>query len=193
MKINRLSPDIYEIENFVTEDQLEQVLRFSKNLPEEAWFDESLEGMMWQGKQYMGAKPHVFDIIDKNAKNLFTSLEYNFSVALQRYKHGHNITAHRDYWRYELPEHIRYGICIYYNDDYKGGELHYPELNIVHKPKAGSLVMHGGNILHTSLPVEGDVVRYFSTSFVKATKEKPITLNQELFKGIEEHDGSEYN
>lgn len=192
MKINRISPDLYEIENFITDDQLQQVLAFARNLPEEAWFDEELEGMMWQGKQYQGAKPHVFDIIDENVKNLFATLYDNFSVSLQRYKEGHSITPHRDYWIYELPYHIRYGICIYYNDDYEGGELHYPELNITHKPKPGSLVMHGGNILHTSLPVKGDVIRYFSTTFIRGTKENPITLNQELFKGVEEHDGSEY-
>jgi hypothetical protein len=52
--------------------------------------------------------------------------------------------------------------------------------------------MHGGNITHESLPVTSDDLRYFSTAFVRGSKESPVVLNKQLFSEIEEHDGSRY-
>ena len=52
--------------------------------------------------------------------------------------------------------------------------------------------MHGGNILHKNLPVLDDMPRYFSTTFVRGSKDNPVLLNKELFSEIEEHDGSTY-
>jgi len=100
--------------------------------------------------------------------------------------------VHKDYWNKEIDYYIRYGIVIYYNDDYLGGEIHYPSLEISHKPKARSLVMHGGNIPHGTKKVTSDDYRYFSTSFVRGTVDKPVILNQELFGDVEQSDGSNY-
>jgi hypothetical protein len=195
MKINRISPDIYEIEDFVSVDEQKEILDFCKNLEEDQWWlsfsDEYKEGFFY-GKQYNGEKPLIFKEIDKRVNQIFESLLYFGSVALQRYKKGEQIQVHKDYWLYELDYHIRYGICIYFNDDYEGGELYYPELGITHKPKARSLVMHGGNITHESLPVTSDDLRYFSTAFVRGSKDSPVVLNKQLFSEIEEHDGSRY-
>lgn len=195
MKINRLSPDIYEIEDFVTIEQQEKILKFTSELEEEQWWlsvnDDYKKGFFY-GKQYNGEKPEVFKEIDNQVQGLFDSLLHVGSVALQRYRKGAMIKEHRDYWLKDEPHHIRYGICIYYNDEYQGGELEYSELGIVHKPKARSLVMHGGNILHKNLPVLDNMPRYFSTCFVKGSKENPVLLNKELFSEIEEHDGSTY-
>jgi hypothetical protein len=195
MKINKISPDIYEIEDFVSIDEQKEILDFCKNLEEDQWWlsfsDEYKEGFFY-GKQYNGEKPLVFKEIDKRVDSLFESILYFGSVALQRYKKGEQIQVHKDYWLYDLDYHIRYGICIYFNDDYEGGELSYPELGITHKPKARSLVMHGGNITHESLPVTSDDLRYFSTAFVRGSTESPVVLNKELFSEIEEHDGSRY-
>ena len=195
MKINRLSPDIYEVEDFVTIEQQKEILKFVSGLDEEQWWlsvNDDYKNGFFYGKQYNGEKPEVFREIDDQVNNLFESLLYVGSVALQRYRQGATIQEHRDYWLYDEPYHIRYGICIYYNDEYQGGELEYSELGIVHKPKARSLVMHGGNILHKSLPVTDDLPRYFSTCFVRGSKESPVLLNKELFSEIEEHDGSTY-
>ena len=192
MKINRLSPDIYEIEDFVTIEQQEEILKFASGLDEKQWWLDDNKENFFYGKQYNGEKPKVFKEIDDQVNNLFDSLLYVGYVALQRYRQGAAIQEHRDYWLYDEPYHIRYGVCIYYNDEYAGGELEYSELGIVHKPKARSLVMHGGNILHKNLPVTDDLPRYFSTTFVRGSKDSPVLLNKELFSEIEEHDGSTY-
>jgi hypothetical protein len=102
------------------------------------------------------------------------------------------MSQHRDYWLKDLDQYVRYGIVIYYNDDYQGGEIEYPEVGIIHKPKARSLVMHGGNILHGPRQVIGSKVRYFSTTFVKEANTGTVVLNPELFSDVELHDGSSY-
>ena len=195
MKINRISPDLYEIEDFVTVEQQQKILEFSTSLEENEWWQvlsEKHKEEFFYGKQYHGDRPEVFNEIDESVKNLFSTLLYVGHVALQRYKINEAMQDHRDYWLYDEDYHIRYGIAIYYNDDYEGGEINYPELNIVHKPKARSLLMHGGNILHGTLPVTSNHTRFFSTAFVKGSANSPAILNPELFADVELHDGSIY-
>ena len=192
MKVNLLSPDIYEIENFVTVEQQQKVLEYCKTLEESAWWHKEQEGTFFYGKQKLGELPEFFSEINKSVDNIFSGSAHFGSVALQRSLDQEPMQAHRDYWIKDLDYYIRYGIVIYYNDDYLGGEIEYPELGIIHKPKARSLVLHGGNILHGPRQVRGDVVRYFSTAFVRGSVENPIVLNPELFGDVEQHDGSNY-
>jgi len=195
LKINRLSPDIYEIEDFVTLEQQKEILDFCNSLEEDQWWialSEEDKGEFFYGKQYRGEKPQVFEDIDNNIKNLYASSEYIPGAALQRCLDHEPMQQHRDYWIKDLDYYIRYGIVIYYNDEYEGGEIEYPELGIVYKPKARSLVMHGGNILHGPKKVIGDKIRYFSTDFIRGTLENPVVLNPELFADVELHDGSNY-
>lgn len=195
LKINRLSPDIYEIEDFVSVEQQKQVLDFCNSLKEEQWWtalSEESKVEFFYGKQYHGERPSVFSEIDQNIADLYVSSEYIPDAALQRCLDHEPMQQHRDYWLKHLPEHIRYGIVIYYNDDYEGGEIEYPELNIVYKPKARSLIMHGGNILHGPKKVIGDKVRYFSTAFIRGSVANPVVLNPALFADVELHDGSNY-
>lgn len=195
MKINKISKDIYEIEDFVTKDQRREVLDFINSLQEEDWWMENEnadKNSFWYGKQYHGPQPQVFDDIFQAVKGLYDSNYYISGMSVQRVAKQPKMQEHRDYWIYDNPNYVRYGVVIYYNDDYEGGEISYPELGIVHKPKAGSLIMHGGNILHGPLDVTSDSYRYFSTTFVHGNNEIPVILNQELFKDIHEEDGSKY-
>jgi hypothetical protein len=192
MKVNRLSPDIYEIEDFVTVDQQTRILEYCQSLDESDWWHEEQVGTFFYGKQKLGQLPEIFDDVNQNVKNLFSNLLYVGDIALQRHNNGESMGPHRDYWLKDLDYYIRYGIVIYYNDDYLGGEIEYPELGIVPKQTSRSLVLHGGNILHGPKKVNSDVVRYFSTAFVRGFVENPIILNPELFGDVEQHDGSNY-
>lgn len=62
-----------------------------------------------------------------------------------------------------------FGIVLYLNDNYEGGEIHYPELDITYKPKAGDLVVHYAGLSHGVLPVSGGT-RYIFTSFVRGSE-----------------------
>jgi hypothetical protein len=187
-KINKLHDDVYEIQNFLTEQELLDVYSIIQNTPEEAWFDvktKELDGAtnFWFGKNLFFKEKTVFDFINKKMNNLLESYSYYpQSMHLQRYKKGDFIKHHADQWMPDLPYYIGYGFCLYYNEDYQGGELDYPELGVKIKPKANSLYIHGGHVVHGSLPVLDDSTRYFSTVFVRGTKESPTILKKELFK-----------
>lgn len=187
MKINKLYDDVYEINDFLTDDQMAEVNYIIKNTPEKDWFNEQdrIEQNVsdfWFGKSLYFKGYTIFDSIRDSLENLMESYSYfPGSTHLQRYMKGDFIKHHADQWIPDLPYYIGYGFCLYYNDDYLGGELDYPEINIRVKPKANSLYIHGGHIVHGSLPVLDNKIRYFSTVFIRGTKELPTKLNPELF------------
>ncbi len=197
MKINVLAPDVFEIEDFISVEEQEVVLNFLNNVEESEWFpidsndlrqhnlvEHGVDGSgnqisrlgFFYGKRYQNKLPEVVvENIYPRIKNLFHSYYLIEPPSLHRHLKGDNHKPHRDYdpLNQKTEYHIRYGIVIYFNDDYSGGALDYPELGIIHKPKARSLMMHAGNILHGTTEVENDVVRYFATAFIKGTKDKP--------------------
>jgi hypothetical protein len=66
-------------------------------------------------------------------------------------------------------ESISYGLVYYLNDDYVGGEIFYPELNLEIKPEANSLVIHPATLKYrhgVRDVVSGD--RYTTTMFAYA-------------------------
>lgn len=188
MKINKLYDDVYEINDFLTKDQMSDVLGIIKNTPEEQWFNQEDKiknniSDFWFGKSLYFKEINVFHSIQHLLENLMESYSYfPGSVHLQRYKKGDFIKHHADQWIPDLPYYIGYGFCLYYNDDYLGGELDYPEINIRVKPKANSLYIHGGHIVHGSLPVLDDRIRYFTTVFIHGTEQEPTRLKGNLFK-----------
>ena len=184
MQINKLSEDVYEIKNFLSDQEMKEVHNIIASAKEEDWNPEGMDpSEFWYGKNLQFDSPSILDGINQKMKNLLESFSYYPSnMLLQRYKIGDYIKEHRDQWIPDLPYYIGYGFCLYYNDDYEGGELEYPEIGLKIKPLANSLYIHGGNVLHGSTPVLNDKIRYFSTVFVRGTNEEPTRLKKELFK-----------
>jgi hypothetical protein len=195
MKINRISPDIYEIEDFVTLDQQQKILQYYSELDETEWwhFDrEEYKKSFFYGRQKLGKLPDVFSEIDKSISNLFSGMLIKYPITMQRHKDNKPMSVHKDYHTFDPQSYVRFGVVVYYNDDYVGGEIYYPSLGIFHKPKARSLVMHGGNIDHGTKPVIDGPNRYFSTTFIRGSVDKPVILNKDLFADVEQSDGSDY-
>jgi hypothetical protein len=188
MNINKLYDDVYEIENFLSDEELFAVYEIISNTKEDDWFDQQIKeeqnvSDFWFGKNLHFQEPTIFDTINDKLESLLESYSfYPSKISLQRYKKGDFIGYHSDQWINDLPYYIGYGFCLYFNDDYEGGELDYPDLKIKIKPKKNSLYIHGGHIVHGSLPVLNDKIRYFSTVFVRGTEENPTKLKGELFK-----------
>jgi Rps23 Pro-64 3,4-dihydroxylase Tpa1-like proline 4-hydroxylase len=187
VNILKLADDVYEVKNFLTDQENEEVYKIINSVTEEDWFDKELNHEnntlnFWYGKNLLFKDITIFDTINKKMRLLLQSYShYPSNIQLSRYKKGDFIKPHKDQLNPDLPYYIGYGFCLYYNDDYDGGELEYPELNLTIKPKAGSLYIHGGNVLHKSLPVLGDNIRYFSTVFVHGTTELPTKLRADIF------------
>jgi len=188
MNITKLHEDLYEINDFLTAEELSEVYKIINSLKEEDWFSEKTVkdkdfANFWDGKNIQFQTDTIFNAINDKMENLFESYsDYPEKVLLQRYKKGDFIKAHTDQWNPDLPYYVGYGLCLYYNDNYQGGELEYPELGLKVKPRENSLYIHGGHIMHGSTPVLSDEIRYFSTAFVRGTDEQPTKLKKEIFK-----------
>lgn len=48
----------------------------------------------------------------------------------------------------QMVQTIFWGMVIYPNDDYEGGEIEYPQYNFKYKPEARSMIMHEGYTRH---------------------------------------------
>ena len=57
------------------------------------------------------------------------------------------------------------GIVGYFNDNFEGGEIYYPDNDIIIKPKPGLVVMHESTIRHGVHPVKSGI-RYYYTEFL---------------------------
>ena len=111
--------------------------------------------------------------INANLKNLF-SPDYFFlpEYKVVRLKPGHNMKSHRDNrdgdHNLDVETKQEFTIqCAYtiYLSDFKGGEIHYPELGYTHVPRPGDIVIHSGRVLHEVLEViEG--IRYTITGWL---------------------------
>jgi hypothetical protein len=67
-----------------------------------------------------------------------------------------------------LGPKFKYGIVLYLNDNFEGGEVYYPNLNIEIKPIANALVMHPANQIHRHGVKEvSSGIRYYMTTFIK--------------------------
>lgn len=189
-KIEKLSDQVYEIQDFITEEELDQVMQFIDFAKDSDWYSEDMEYKFWQNKVFdanLISNNPMFVTFYYRIKDLFSSNINLTGINLQRYmindfldKHTDDHEGHRIH-----NQKVFYGGVLYYNDDYLGGELNYPDLDIVHKPKARSLVLHSGKILHRTLPVKSNSVRYISTVFAKHDLNENVFLNKNVFGEID--------
>lgn len=188
-KIVKLSDQVYEIQNFLTKEELDQVMQFAKSKNDLDWHGEDVQYDFWSDKvlnrRLVNEEP-LFSNIYERSYGLFTGKIEITGINLQRYMINDALGEHTDdHDGHRLNnEKVFYGIVIYYNDDYEGGELSYPKLGIVHKPIAGSLLLHSGEVLHGTLPVQDNIVRYISTMFVKHKLNEVVSLNKDIFGEI---------
>ena len=188
-KIAKLSDQVYEIQNFITKDELDQVMQFAESKDNLDWSEEGIQYDFWTDKVLNSSlvnKESIFSDIYKRVCNLFNGNLEVTGINLQRYMLNDALGEHTDdHEGHRLnEEQVFYGVVIYYNDDYKGGELRYPDLGITHKPIAGSLLLHAGEILHGTLPVQDNITRYISTMFAKHKLNEVVSLNKDVFGEI---------
>jgi Rps23 Pro-64 3,4-dihydroxylase Tpa1-like proline 4-hydroxylase len=75
---------------------------------------------------------------------------------------------------------IKMGVVYVINDNYTGGELHYPSLNLKIKPKANTLVIHSAGLPHEVLPVQSKGPRLVLTCFVHSDIEDRAIIKPEV-------------
>lgn len=69
---------------------------------------------------------------------------------IHRFLEGDGMSEHSDRGPVEHGNSdISHGFVLYLNDEYAGGEIYYPNLDVEIKAPAGSLVIHPSDVLHT--------------------------------------------
>jgi hypothetical protein len=106
----------------------------------------------------------------KNIETFFTNIEsIVYSRDLRRLKNSEFMWPHTDDGNPDDPRTIVFGIAIYLNDTFTGGELIYPDLGLSVTPRPGSMVIHSAHLKHQVFPVLGGA-RYSITTFVFGNK-----------------------
>jgi len=150
-----LHPQIFLIEDFLTETECDQYI----NLSQEKIFEEAKINVFGRQQMNKGVRNNdrlmIFD--EKMAEDLFKKaseflpqehdgyqiLNFNEMLRVYRYAPGQQFKMHRDgsYIRNEREKSF-YTFMIYLNDDFEGGETELENLFIVAPKKGTALIFH---------------------------------------------------
>lgn len=175
------SENIYIFEDFIDADDVRTVSSFSKTISEwandkeEDEFDENgvciYDASYWNNRQCSSQilkriGPDIYELIDKYIAKMADTIESKYGCKVSnrppciiRWFAGIEQRPHADK---QMPDGSpnpfpTYDInsLFYWNDDFEGGELYYPQHDIVVKPKPGLAVVHPGDVhyLHGVKPI----------------------------------------
>jgi hypothetical protein len=145
-----VTPDIFYVENFLSE---EEIFMLKNEAEEDNWVEQSKDLILtdqWSGKIKNIKNKELFSLI---RKRIFESIDDNKNLSvvkgetIRRYLPSINDSED---WAME-PHHDgqedpwQFGAIVYINDNYKGGEIVYPNINIEIKPKSGMAIVHRAN------------------------------------------------
>jgi hypothetical protein len=161
MKLIKHTEGVYEIEGFLDEKQ--RTIFLSEAKIDIDWDTQNMGNIIkvMDDELYFKLK-NVY----KNIETFFINIgSIMYSNHLRRFKNSEFMWPHTDFTPPNSLKKIVFGITIYLNDDFDGGELIYPDLGLSITPKAGSIVIHNANIKHQVFPVvRGE--RYSISTFV---------------------------
>jgi hypothetical protein len=177
---------IYEIENFITIEQQNKLLSIIENSSEQDWpglieNEFVKEDDQWGGKILFMSRDT--DGWIEQIESLVQSLFNNFTrinpiSAIQRYLPDTGMGQHVDDG---FDKKVKFGVVIYINDDYEGGEISYPTLEFKIKPKARSLIIHSASLPHLVEKVTGENTRYILSTFISG---EDVSIKTEVANGI---------
>lgn len=182
MIINKIFPGIIEIENFISEEELIYLQNLCSSITEEQWSEYSKDSVTWKDKIYFSKPVQIYlDKINERLKLLFQSYSKVWPLhTIHRVREDEILDYHSDNGAsHERTHHIVYGVVLYINDNFEGGELDYWGINLSYKPRAGALVIHYGGLRHGIKPVVNGT-RYMITSFIEGDESSPALFISEI-------------
>ena len=178
-----------EFSNFLSKEEVSDILSFAKNT--DLWGSPG-EGF-WDGRVInaynINQKSTALGIVLKNTKEKILKIAkeaysinediYADLLQLTRWFPGMEQPPHSDNMENtshsEFHKHREYGIVIYLNDDFKGGNTFYPQHNFYINPEPGKLAIHPASTdhMHGVTKIEGNI-RYTLTSFLTFDKARAM-------------------
>ena len=164
-KINLHSGGVYEIENFISDSTSNLLLSYVNLNGDEGWQDHG-PGTTESSDNLVQTLCEEGEKIENKILNLFSNVDRcNSMRKIRRLKAGEYIHSHVDLIPSENVFKIQYGIILYLNDDFDGGEIYYKDLDLTIKPKKNSILIHKSTIPHEVLLVKSGK-RYSMTTFI---------------------------
>jgi hypothetical protein len=163
--------EIIVIEDFLTEEECNLILSFPESLTKEEWDKEQYDSANEFANQVMHFVDPISGVIGNKIIDTILPLLPDDVIlktwnpnSVTRTLPGSFMAPHND-WHDDNG--CRYGIVIYINEDFGGGELYYPNKGIYMKPGKGLAVIHPASeeYLHGIKEVTSGV-RYAMTSFL---------------------------
>ena len=183
MIIKNPDPNISVIENFIDIDEAKMLVSLANNATDEEWskynHTERHENDEWEDRLLILKECAGFNNEkEKIVNELFIKIKKEINTILNRDTYvytGFNILyrsvigqlmkTHSDSG---LGPKFKYGVVLYLNDDYEGGEIFYPNIGLEFKPKAYSLVLHPAHEAYRHGVKEvSSGIRYSMTTFLR--------------------------
>ena len=183
MIVQNIDKNIILFKNFITQEESESLLTLASGAGTEEWakynYTERDEHNEWEDRILILNECSNFD---KNKRLLVDDIFYRIKTEVGNFlkKDIYEYTGFDSIYRsivgQEMKTHsdrglgvkFKYGLVLYLNDDYEGGEIFYPNAGIELKPQACSLVMHPAHegYRHGVKKVSAGT-RYSMTSFLR--------------------------
>jgi hypothetical protein len=183
MIIENPDPNIFVIKDFISSAEAKMLVSLAVNATQEEWskynYTERHKNDEWEDRMLIldhcagfddTTNRIVSDTFDKIKKEIGKILnkdiyEYTGFKTIYRSSIGQEMKTHNDQG---LGVRYKYGVVLYLNDDYEGGEIFYPHLGIEFKPEAYSLVLHPAHEAYRhGVKAVSSGTRYSMTSFLK--------------------------
>ncbi len=183
MIITNPDPNIFVIKNFIKKEEANLLIDLAKNATIDEWSNynhiEKSAGNEWEDRILIIDKCVGFDDnTNKIVTDLFTKIKKEINTILNKdiyvytgfnmiYRSvvGQAMKTHSDSG---LGPKFKYGIVLYLNDDYVGGEIFYPNVGVEIKPESCSLVLHPAHEAYRHGVKEvSSGTRYSMTAFLR--------------------------
>lgn len=131
---------IVTIDNFISDEDINIAMQLFETEPK-----ESFKNIPWvniltpSDKTYAFIKKYSDKALDVHKEIHKIQIPiYTFEAFLTVWDEGHGTGVHAD--NHKGAEMVQLTTVVYLNDDYKGGEIHFPDFDISIKPKKGQAI-----------------------------------------------------
>jgi len=174
MKIRKHYKEIYEVENFLDDSIIEELLSYVDLDGEDGWIVSHPGSTEHYGNRM---NVELVNSIDKKMLLFFNDIDkYSQMYVVRRLKSNEFMFPHCDRGPNGKDKNLLFGVVVYLNENFKGGELNYVDLGIKIKPVKGSLIIHKSTYKHEVLKVTSGK-RYCLTSFIWGNDNTKINID----------------
>jgi len=179
----KIGEDIYVYENFVSKSDCEDILEEIKKIKEDEWFNLSSE-LHSVSKQKVEKikliREKIESILEKDYFVGFNTNPVRMKIGAKWGEHSDDtdfkdiVEASKKYKSgedFDLADNTQMGFIVYFND-FKGGEVYYPNQNIEYAPKKGDLLIHSAfeHCTHGVKPVTSEIRYSYSNHIFNQVK-----------------------